>query len=81
MTSLLLHKKFQIRLIVRSKLFFHKKAECSLVNEWRYLESGPCPFIPTKAAAAAKSSLFLSMMVVDRGPPEPWIPEPEAEEL
>ena len=25
MTSLLLHKKFQIRLIVRSKLFFHKK--------------------------------------------------------
>ena len=29
MTSLLLHKKFQIRLIVRSKLFVHKKAECS----------------------------------------------------
>ena len=28
MTSLLLHKKFQIRLIVRSKLFVHKKVEC-----------------------------------------------------
>ena len=35
MTSLLLHKKFQIRLIVRSKLFVHKKAECKVCQAGR----------------------------------------------
>ena len=31
MTSLSLHKICQIRLIVRSKLFVHKKAECTVL--------------------------------------------------
>ena len=47
-----------------------KKKRSVVCSLWTYLDSGPCPFIPTKAAAAAKSSLFLSMMVVDRSPPE-----------
>ena len=38
MTSLLLHKKFQIRLIVRSELFFHKKAGVYLIKLYTILQ-------------------------------------------